>query len=187
MRGKSQGALSIEAMAAIGACILLVVIVALTMRDKKPRFRFDNPKAEPTASASPAAAVPPAASATASHLQTLFVEGRQESPLIAPVEAPASPPFVAMNTDYAHAPVYRDIREADLGRIYAAAPQKDKRALSKVARLGGFGTPEAMARAFGYPSVDQMVWSWDQTVVTTPQFQANNFGTNSAPPLPWQD
>ena len=114
------------------------------------------------------------------------MQGRAESQLIAPVDEPVSPPFVP-NTDYARQPVYREIREVDLGRMYAAAPLKDKRALGKVARLGGFGTPEAMARAFGYPSVDQMVWSWDQTIATTPQFQVNNFGTNSAPPLPWQD
>ncbi len=182
----NRGMLSAEALAAIGACILLVVFVALTMRDRKPRFRFDNPKAEPAASATPLAAAPPATPAPASDLQALFVQGRAESPLIAPVDEPVSPPFVP-NTDYARQPVYREIREVDLGRMYATAPLKDKRALGKVARLGGFGTPEAMARAFGYPSVDQMVWSWDQTIATTPQFQVNNFGTNSAPPLPWQD
>ena len=185
-RGNDRGMLSAEALAAIGACVLLIVVVALTMRDRKPRFRFDTPKAEPVASATPLAATPPATPAPASDLQALFVQGRAESPLIAPVDEPVSPPFVP-NTDYARPPVYREIREADLGRMYATAPQKDKRALGKVARLGGFGTPEAMARAFGYPSVDQMVWSWDQTIATTPQFQVNNFGTNSSPPLPWQD
>ena len=184
-RANIRGVLSAEALAAIGACIILVALVAFTMRDKKPRFRFD---ATPTPA--PAATVPPAAASTtpvsAPDVDALFVQGRAESQLIAPVGEPLSPPFVP-NTDYAKPPVYREIRETDLSGMYAAAPKKDKRAIGKVAKLGGFGSPEAMARAFGYPSVDQMISTWDQTIATTPQFQAGNFGTNSAPPLPWQD
>lgn len=186
-KDSTRGALSNEALAAIGACVVLVVLVALTMRDKKPRFRFDSTPA-PSATATPLAPEP-SGSATpvpASDLQALFVQGRAESPLIAPVEDVVAPPFVP-NTDYASQPVYREIRETDLGRMYAAAPKNDKRALDKVAKLGGFGSPEAMARAFGYPSVDQMLWNWDRTITATPRFQADNFGTNASPPLPWQD
>jgi hypothetical protein len=184
-RANIRGVLSAEALAAIGACVILVALVALTMRDKKPRFRFD---ATPTPV--PAATVPPGSASTtpvsAPDLDALFVQGRAESQLIAPVGEPLSPPFVP-NTDYAKPPLYREIRETDLSGMYAAAPKKDKRAIGKVAKLGGFGSPEAMARAFGYPSVDQMIWNWDQTIATTPQVQAGKFGTNSAPPLPWQD
>jgi hypothetical protein len=32
-----------------------------------------------------------------------------------------------------------------------------------------------------------MLWNWDRTIAATPQFQAENFGTNSSPPLPFQD
>jgi hypothetical protein len=184
-RAHIRGVLSAEALAAIGACVVLVALVALTMRDKKPRFRFDaTPTPAPAATVLPASA--PTTPVPAPDLDALFVQGRAESQLIAPVGEPASPPFVP-NTDYAKPPVYREIRETDLSGIYAAAPKKDIRAIGKVAKLGGFGSPEAMARAFGYPSVDQMIWSWDQAIATTPQFRAGNFGTNSAPPLPWQD
>ena len=182
-----RGTLSTEALAAIGACVVLVVVVALTMRDKKPRFRFDSaasPASTPISTAPPGS--PLTTPATPPDLQALFVQGRAESPLIAPVDEPVGPPFVT-NTDYANPPLYREIREADLGKMYASAPKKNKRALDKVARLGGFRSPEAMAQAFGYPSVDQMLARWDQTIAVTPQFQPSYFGTNSAAPLPWQD
>ena len=190
-----RGALSNEALAAIGACVVLVVVVAMTMRDKKPRFHFDSfTGAAPVTATAPvtapttASALPLPVPAASPDLQALFVQGRAESPLIAPVEAPISPPFVpGSNIDFAKPPVFREIREAELGKIYASAPKRDKRALVKVARLGGFGSPEAMARAFGYPSVDQMLAIWDQTAETPPQFRAANFGTSSKPPLPWQD
>lgn len=189
-KANRRGALSTEAMAAIAACVVLVLVVALTMRDKKPRFRFDSPASPtpaPAASAAPSGAAASASPGASPDLQALFVQGRAESQLIAPVdEQPAGPPFVT-STDYAVPPAYREIREADMGAVYAAAPKNDRRALSKVAKLGGFGSPEAMARAFGYPTVDQMVSTWDQTIATTPKFQTNHFGTNSTPPLPWQD
>ncbi|MEI8309571.1 MAG: hypothetical protein WCH98_02325 [Verrucomicrobiota bacterium] len=191
--GNIRGALSNEALAAIGACVVLVVVVAMTMRDKKPRFHFDSlvgpasSTAAAATSASTSLASSPAIPSASPDLQALFVQGRAESPLIAPVvDGPLTPPFVT-NTDYARPPVYREIGEVDLGKIYASAPKNDKKALGKVARIGGFRSPEAMARAFGYPSVDQMLWTWDQTIATSPQFQAANFGTNSRPPLPWQD
>ena len=157
------------------------------MRDRKPRFHFDS-VATPAPSGP---AVTPAGSASATagsprDVQALFVQGRAESPLIASADGPRLPPFVT-NTDYARPPVFREIREAELGKIYESASKKDKRALGKVARLGGFGSPEAMAKGFGYPSVDQMLWNWDRTIASTPQFQAENFGTNSSPPLPFQD
>jgi len=171
-------------MAAIGGCVLLVILVALTMRDKKPRFRFDaDPTPAPAATATPAAASVPETPSAPPDLQALFEQGRAESPLIAPVD---DPPFVT-NTDYANPPVYRQIRETDLGQMYASAPKKDKRALAKIAKLGGFSSPESMALSFGYPSVDQMLWNWEQTLAATPQFQPQNFGTNATPPLPWQD
>lgn len=183
-RKNIHGTLSTEAMAAIGGCVLLVILVTLTMRDKKPRFHFDaDPTPAPTATATPTAAAIPETPSAPQDLQALFEQGRAESPLIAPVD---DPPFVT-NTDYASPPVYRQIRETDLGQMYASAPKKDKRALAKIAKLGGFSSPENMAQAFGYPSVDQMLWNWDQTLATTPQFQPGNFGTNATPPLPWQD
>lgn len=190
-KGRIRGTLSNDALAAIGACSVLVVVLALTMRDKKPRFHFDSfTGAAPVASASPAtaAASPLPTPAASPDVQALFVQGRAESPLIAPVETPISPPFVpGANIDYAKPPVFREIQEAELGQVYASAPKRDKRALVKVARLGGFGSPEAMARAFGYPSVEQMLSIWDRTAETPPQFRAANFGTNAKPPLPWQD
>lgn len=181
-RGNIRGALSTEALAAIGACVLLVLLVALTMRDRKPRFRFD-PAPSPTPVASVAPAGPSAGTTTVppSDLQALFEQGRVESPLMAPVD---EPPFVT-NTDYASPPVYREIREPELGQVYVSVSKKDKKALSKVAKLGGFRSPEEMAQSFGYPSVDQMVWNWEQTITATPQFQPGNFGTNASPPLPW--
>jgi hypothetical protein len=188
--GNIRGALSTEALAGIGLCVLLVAVVALTMRDKKPRFRFDSPATTATTTSPAIATAPtgssPTAPVTPPDLQALFVQGRAESPLIAPIDEPVGPPFVT-NTDYANPPVYREIREADLGKMYAAAPKKNKRALDKVSRLGGFRTPEAMAQAFGYASVDQMLARWDQMIATGPQFQPGYFGTNASSPVPWQD
>ena len=80
--------------------------------------------------------------------------------MIAPVD---QPPFVT-STDYANPPVFREIRENDLGRMFASATKKDKRALNKVARVGGFRSAEDMAKTFGYSSVDQMLMQWDQTI-----------------------
>ena len=186
-RKNIRGALSSEALAAIGACAVLVVVVGLTMRDRKPRFHFDSAAATPAPSspAAPAGSAPATAGPTPD-VQALFVQGRAESPLIGSADGPLLPPFVT-NTDYARPPVFREIREAELGKIYASASKKDRRALGKVARLGGVGSPDAMAQTFGYPSVDQMLWNWDRTIASTPQFQAENFGTNSSPPLPFQD
>ncbi len=188
--GNIRGAISTEALAAIGACVVLVVVVALTMRDKKPRFRFDSaasPASTPIANAPPGSPLTaPASPANPPDLQALFVQGRAESPLIAPIDEPVGPPFIT-NTDYANPPVYREIGEVDLGKMYASAPQKNKRALDKVARLGGFRSPEAMAQAFGYPSVDQMLARWDQTLAAAPKFQPSYFGTNAASPQRWQD
>ena len=179
--------LSYEALAAIGACAILVIVLALTMRDRKPRFHFDSVATPaPSGSTTPPPGSGLATAGATPDVQALFVQGRAESPLIAPADGPLLPPFVT-NTDYARPPVFREIREAELGKIYESASKKDKRALGKVARLGGFGSPEAMAKGFGYPSVDQMLWNWDRTIASTPQFQAENFGTNSSPPLPFQD
>ncbi|MFZ4778974.1 MAG: hypothetical protein ACOYM3_26710 [Terrimicrobiaceae bacterium] len=189
LKANIRRAFSTEALVALVACFILIILVALTMRDKKPRFKFESlAKPSPSATATPAPATPAAATAaptpvTPPDLQALFDQGRAESPLIAPVD---QPPFVT-STDYANPPVYREIRENDLGKMYASAPTKDKRALGKVARVGGFRSAEDMAQAFGYPSVDQMVWQWDQTIAATPQFLPANFGTNASPPLPWQD
>jgi hypothetical protein len=165
----------------MAACFLLVLVVALTMRDKKPRFRFDAaPSPTPAAAAAPPASTALTTPSAAPDLQALFDQGRAESPLIAPVEAP---PLFVPNTDYAAPPVYREIREVDLGKLYVSTPQKNQRALAKVARVGGFGSPEAMSRAFGYASVDAMLANWEQTLATTPQFRQNNFGTNAPPAL----
>jgi hypothetical protein len=41
-----------------------------------------------------------------------------------------------------------------------------------------------MASAFGYGSVQQMVDSWEQRISMSPQFQADNFGTNATPVVP---
>lgn len=180
---------STELLVAIGACILLIALFGAMVRDKKVNFRFDAaPSPTPPAAASQAAAQgQQAASAPASpgNVQALFDQGRLESPLIAPVElAPeASMPMIP-NTDFAQQPVYREIREADLNRIYATVPKKNKRALAKVASLGGYQSPDEMARAFGYVSVDQMLAAWDQNLLTTPQFLPENFGTNSMPFVP---
>lgn len=184
LRGNICGAFSTEALVALGACFVLILLVALTMRDTKPRFKFESlAKPSPSPSATPASVDASPTPAGRSDLQALFDQGRAESPLIAPVD---QPPFVA-STDYANPPVFREIRENDLGRMFASAPIKDKRALNKVARVGGFRSAEGMAKAFGYPSVDQMLSQWDQTISATPQFEATNFGTNASPPLPWQD
>lgn len=177
-RRNAFGAISTEAIAAMAACFLLLVVVALTMRDKKPRFHFDSaPSPTPAAAAAPPASTASTAPSAAPDLQALFDQGRAESPLIAPVEAPLFVP----NTDYAAPPVYREIREVDLGKLYVSTPEKSKRALAKVARVGGFSSPEAMSRAFGYASVDAMLANWEQTLVTTPQFRQSNFGTNAPP------
>lgn len=144
------------------------------MRDRKPRFRLDP--AVPSPSPTPSATATPFPQSTPGDIQALFVQGRAESPLIVPT--------TATNTDFSQPPVYREIHEAELGRIYAAAPRKDRRALTKVAALGGFRSPEAMAGAFGYASVDAMLAIWDQTIATGPQFQPNTFGTNARPVHP---
>jgi len=169
-----RGIVSTEAMVAVGACLLLIALVVTTMRDKKPRFRLDPPGNSP--SPTPSATATPFPQSTPGDIQALFVQGRAESPLIVP---PA-----ATNTDFSQPPVYREIHEAELGRIYAAAPQKNRRALTRVAALGGFRSPEAMASSFGYPSVDAMIATWDQTIETGPQFQPNAFGTNARPVYP---
>jgi hypothetical protein len=41
-----------------------------------------------------------------------------------------------------------------------------------------------MTASFGYPSVDAMLATWDQTIATGPQFQPNTFGTNARPIYP---
>jgi len=170
-----RGIVSTEAMVAVGACFLLIALVVTTMRDKKPRFRLDPPGASPTPSAT-ATPLPPATPATAGDIQALFIQGRAESPLIVPAEA--------TNNDFAQPPVYREIREAELGRIYASAPKKNRRSLTRVAALGGFRSPEEMAASFGYPSVDEMLWNWEQAIATGPQFQVDTFGTNARPIYP---
>jgi hypothetical protein len=158
------------------------------MRDKKPRFHFESTATPtPAAAAAPAASTASTAPAAPADLQALFVQGRAESPLIAPVDQPLTPPFVTTNTDYVNPPAFTDIHETDLGKLYVTTPVKDKRALGKVARIGGFGSPEAMARAFGYPSVDQMIARWEQTISSAPRFQPNNFGTNNPRNLPYDN
>jgi len=169
-----RGVVSTEAMVAVGACFLLIALVVTTMRDKKPRFRLDPPEISP--GPTPSAMATPLPPATPGDIQALFIQGRAESPLVVPAET--------TNTDFAQPPVYREIREAELGRIYAEAPQKNRRSLTKVASLGGFRSPEAMASSFGYPSVDAMLAIWDQTITTGPRFQPNSFGTNARPVYP---
>lgn len=175
-----RGNVSTEAMVAVGACLLLIALVVTTMRDKKPRFRLDPAEASPTPIPSATATATPLPSASPGNIQALFIQARAESPMIAPMEASQA----LTNTDFAQPPVYREIHEADLGRIYASAPKKNRRALTKVAALGGFHTPEEMAASFGYPSVDAMLWTWDQTIATSPQFQPDTFGTNARPVFP---
>jgi len=174
LRTARRGIVSTEAMVAVGACFLLIALVVTTMHDKKPRFRLDPTETSP--SPTPSATATPFPQSTPGDIQALFVQGRAESPLM------VSP--TTTNTDFAQPPVYREIHEAELGRIYAAAPQKNRRALTKVAALGGFHSPEAMAAAFGYTSVDTMLANWDQTIETGPQFQPNTFGTNARPVYP---
>jgi hypothetical protein len=164
--------------------MLLILIVVLTMRDTRPRFRFDpSPTPTPEGSAADASGAP--GPVKSSDLQTLFEQARAESPRMdAAVDSDPGSLFVT-NTDYASAPVYREIHEAALSRTYESLSKKDRRALSRVAKLGGFGSPEGMAQAFGYPSVDEMVSRWDQTIAQTPQFLPSQVGTNASPPLPW--
>jgi len=178
----------VEALVTIGACCLLIVLVVVAMRDKKVRLRLRLPAASPSpaASASPApsASPPPTASPTptdsATGIQSLFTQGRAESSLIAPAGARQT----YADIDFAQPSGYREIREADLGRIYSSLPKKNRRALARVAEIGGFRTSEDMARSFGYQSVDQMLWSWDQTILESPRFSPNAFGTNAPPVVP---
>ncbi len=176
-----------EALVTIGACFLLIVLVVAAMRDKKLRLRLHPPAATASVTPLPSASPVPSAAPTASpvvsstDIQTLFNQGRAESSLIAPVDAQQA----AANIDFAQQPGYREIREADLGRIYSSLPKKNRRALVKVAEIGGFRTSEDMARAFGYQSVDQMLWSWDQAILDNPRFLPNTFGTNALPVVPY--
>jgi hypothetical protein len=164
--------------------MVLILIVVLTMRDTKPQFRFD-PSPTPTPAGSRSTVSGAHGPATSSDLQTLFEQARAESLRMDAAVDPEPGSLFMTNTDYASAPVYREIHEAALSRTYKSLPKKDRRALSRVAQLGGFGSPEGMAQAFGYPSVDEMVSRWDQTIASTPQFLPSQVGTNASPPLPW--
>lgn len=183
--------------AALAMAILAALAVTL-MSDQRPKFRFEglNPSPTPAAAETPAASAPaatdtPAAAAPESNLQTLFADTAAEQrgqfrQLPEPIETAGvpydSPPFVN-NPDYARPPVFRDLREADLNRVYASAPKTDRRALNRVAKLGGFRSPEAMAVAFGYQSVDQMISTWNQQLERGPEFPAAGVGNEAGPPF----
>ncbi|MDX2080002.1 MAG: hypothetical protein SFU53_04400 [Terrimicrobiaceae bacterium] len=185
--------------AALAMAVLAALAVTL-MSDQRPKFRFDGLTASPTpvAAGSPTAPAPASESPAsvpstdaASNLQVLFADAAAEQrgqfrDLPAPViETPVqynAPPFIN-NPDYARPPAFRDIRESDLNRAYAAAPKTDRRALARVARLGGFRSPEAMATAFGYQTVDQMVSVWDQQIERGPQFPVDGVGNEAGPPF----
>jgi len=178
-------------------CMAVLAAMAVTLlSDGKTRFKFQlepevkatpapvqtpAPQTTPTAvQASVPPIVPPINVEATGGIQSLFVEeqaGRAENRTFAPS------PFVN-DQDFAQPRDYQDLKEQDLGKIYAAASKADKRALGKVARLGGFRSTEAMAVSFGYDSVDQMLAAWEQTIVVNPQFQPQFFGTNATPLVP---
>lgn len=179
--------------AALAMALLAALAVSL-MSDGKPRFRFASeatpvpspaaaatPAATPAAQATPVSAFPegdlPTAGVESSAIRSLFVEAAAEQR----GQNQYAPPFVS-GTDFSNPPAYRDIREAELGQAYATTPKPDRRALNRVAKLGGFRSPEAMATAFGYQSVDQMVSVWDQIIQNSPQFPIDGVGDSAGPP-----
>jgi len=183
-------------------CMAVLAAMAVTLlSDGKTRFKFQlEPEAKPTATptltpAPPVAPttavvpsgipsiVPPVNVEATGGIQSLFVEeqaGRAENRTFAPA------PFVT-DQDFSEPRSYQNLKEQDLGRIYAAASKADKRALGKVARLGGFRSADAMAYSFGYDSVGQMLEAWEQTLLVAPQFQPEYFGTNATPVVPTFD
>jgi len=174
-------------------CMAVLAALAVTLlSDGKPRFKFNL---EPELKATPAPAPAPAPAATFKAaatqtaaaavnveapvgIQSLFVTEREQR-----AERPPAASLFAPQIDYAEPRQYQNLNEADLGRIYAAAAKADKRALSKVARLGGFRSADAMAVAFGYMSVSQMLDVWDQRIQMGPQFAPEEFGTNATAPV----
>ena len=78
-----------------------------------------TPTPAPSASPTPTASPPPTDSATG--IQSLFTQGRAESSLIAPAGARQT----YADIDFAQPSGYREIREADLGRIYSSLPKKN--------------------------------------------------------------
>ncbi len=81
-----------------------------------------------------------------------------------PTPSPSpTPPLPAVETDFAAARTFLPLRESEVGRIYAVSP-KDLKALRRVAKIGGYVSPEAMASAFGYDSVDQMLDAWNEAL-----------------------
>lgn len=83
-----------------------------------------------------------------------------------PTPSPSpTPPLPAVETDFAAARTFLPLRESEVGRIYSVSPRNLK-ALRRVAKIGGYGSPEAMAAAFGYESVDQMLNVWNQALAS---------------------
>lgn len=182
-------------------CMAILAALAVTLlSDGKARFQFDqpapakeSPSATPAAAAQAAASAAPIVGAAASRpatsapvnveatggIQSLFVAEQQGR-----AENRPTPSLFAPDVDYAQPRRYQNLKEQDLGRMYVSEVKVDKQALAKVARLGGFRSPEVMASAFGYGSVQQMVDSWEQRISMSPQFQADNFGTNATPVVP---
>jgi len=87
-----------------------------------------------------------------------------KSPTPTPAQAPMTP-VPAVETDFAAARTFLPLRESEVGRIYSVSPRNLK-ALRRVAKIGGYGSPEAMAAAFGYESVDQMLNVWNQALAS---------------------
>lgn len=173
--------------AALGIALLCAIAVTL-LRPSAPKFRFEDPaKAKPSAAAA-TTPVPPSvdgtnaipvvdveATAASQSLQALFADAQQEQrvqSLFVPANDsfPTSPPMMP-SASVAQPVQPVNISEVEAGRAYQQLSQRDRRALNRVAQLGGYGTPEQMASAFGYFSVDAMLTAWQRAEASGVPFQ----------------
>lgn len=165
---------------ALGLAVL-AAIAATLVKEPKPKFQFPDPPKPPPAStpaASPAStnSVPMAGTdvieGASAPLQALFIDAQQQQRGQSLFVTEPDPPFVTPTPAQVNRP-----REVELGQAYQSLSRTDTRALDKVSRMGGYGSPDRMAAAFGYLSVGDMVAAWARA-----EAEGNPFRTTEAPP-----
>jgi len=143
------------------AGLVLVLVVGLAIAFQRSRKPVIPASEQASATATPTPSATPAASPlVSSDLRALFEEEKAAREaagppsLFVPVEEPPERPLT-----------YQPITPAERKRLYVASVKGDKKALRKVARIGGFRTPEDMAISYGYPSVQDMLDNWEATLL----------------------
>lgn len=188
VRTRGVGPLTMDYLwVALGIALLCAIAVTL-LRPSAPKFRFEEPAKSAPAAASATTPVPPQvegtnavpavdveATAASQSLQSLFADAQQE-PRVQSLFVPAdegfssNPPMMpAASATQPATPV--NFSEIDAGRAYRELSKRDRRALDRVASLGGYGTPEQMATAFGYLSPAAMLDAWQRAEASGTPFR----------------